>query len=192
MILTKLDLAEEFVLPASSLFQRVQRKRSRPGTVSIGPVRLAPSHLCTGRFDIVDSPVGYFADTAETAMYESLARRECQFLPIDLLRGRVLLTVRTTYELRLLDLSTCTHDYPVLQSLRYSQTQKLAQDALRHGYDGIAYHSAQRHGALCYALFDSGMRSIRKVCTNDLIQASTGAFHTALTNVIRGSLIPLA
>lgn len=192
MILTKLDRAEELVLPASSVLKRVQRKRSRPGTVSIGPVRLPPSHLCSGRFDIVDSPVGYFADSAETAMYESIARRECEFLPIDLLRGRVLLTVCTKQELRLLDLSPCTHDFPVLQSLRYGQTQELAHDALHHGYDGIAYHSAQRHGALCYALFDSGMRSIRKVHTNDLIQTSTGAFHTALANVIRGSSIPLA
>jgi hypothetical protein len=192
MILTLLDLVEEHTLPSSSFLQRVQIKRSRPGTVAIGPVRLPPSDLCIGRFDIPATPVGYFAEMAETAMYEALARRERTFLAADQLRSRALLTVRTSQDLRLLDLRPCAHDYPVLQSLRYSETQTLALEAFRQGYDGIAYHSAQQHAGVCYALFQDSLRSTRKVRTEDLVHPASGTFHRALVNVLRGSAIPLA
>jgi len=37
---------------------------------------LPPSHLLSGRFDVAGVPVGYFAEAPETAVYESLCRRE--------------------------------------------------------------------------------------------------------------------
>lgn len=125
-------------------------------------------------------------------MYEALARREVDVLTRGVLQNRVLLTVLLRHDLHLLDLRDCAHDYPVLQSLRYTQTQELAADAYDQGYDGIVYHSAQQHAGVCYAVFDRALPTFRHISKIDLVHPATGAFHRALFNVLRGSRVTIA
>jgi hypothetical protein len=48
--------------------------------VSPGPLRLAPAGDRSSRLAVASTTVGYFAESPETAMYESLVRREAVLL----------------------------------------------------------------------------------------------------------------
>lgn len=76
MKLSDLTYCQEHTLPRLHSMYRIQRTRRTASTVAIGPVRLPPTGLMGGRFDLPDRPVGYFAEEPETAAYETLARRE--------------------------------------------------------------------------------------------------------------------
>jgi hypothetical protein len=191
MNLTELEYANDCDLPAPTILSRVQRQRSRPGAVAIGPLRLPPRGLMKGRFDLADDDVGYFADSPETAIYETLARREATALSMSTLAKRSLLTLRTTAPLTLLDLRCHACAWPVLQSLRYQITQELAKSAREHGYQGIVFRSAQQYGSDCFALFGDALRTIRLESKLPLLQPGTGALHRAMAAAVRGSQIPL-
>jgi hypothetical protein len=149
---------------------RVQRSGSRPGTVTIGGLKLPPPGALVGRFDLSLFPVGYFAEAPETAIYESLARREATALSLFLLARRQLLAVQSRRGNRLADLRPHVSSWPVLQSLRLHVTQQLAADAQRLGFEGIVYRSAQQYAHDCYALFGSALRALQMFSRVALVQ----------------------
>ncbi|CAN5294838.1 hypothetical protein BH11PSE9_BH11PSE9_04060 [soil metagenome] len=192
MRLTDLQYAPEYPLLAHSVLHRIQRIRSRAGAVSVGPLRLPPAGLLVGRFDLSAEVVGYFAESPETAIYETLARREATLLSLADIGKRLLLSMRASASLNLLDLRPHAATWPVLQSLRYASTQMLAHDARRQGFEGVVYRSAQQHGRDCYALFGDAMNSLRAISKTPLLEPKTGALHRAAAIAIRGSQISLA
>lgn len=145
----------------------------------------------TGRFDVPDDDVGYFAESAESAVYETLARREVTSLSLSALGGRALLTMKVTTPLLLLDLRPHAAAWPVLQSLRYGATQGLAMNAKALGYNGIAYRSAQQYGADCFAIFGSALKALRLESKLPLVNPATGGLHRAAATAVRGSKVPL-
>ncbi|MBK1614543.1 hypothetical protein CKO44_13800 [Rubrivivax gelatinosus] len=191
MKLAELEHAPDFILPAPRILYRVQRLRSRRGAVAVGPLRIPPRGLLLNRFDLVDDEVAYFAETSEAAVYETLARREATSLSMSTLAGRGLLTLQTTAPLRLLDLRFHASAWPVLQSLRYRETQELAGEARSAGYSGISYRSAQQYGSDCVVLFGTpAMRCVRLLTKLPLVHPS-GAMHRAAADAIRGAKVPL-
>jgi hypothetical protein len=192
MKLSDLQYAVESDLRAPSILYRIQRQRSRPGTVAVGPLRVAPSGLLRARFDLPHLEVGYFAESGETAVYESLARRDDSFLAMSVLAGRALLTVSTVQTLPLLDLRPHAGAWPVLQSERYESTQELALEAHELHYQGLVYRSAQQYGADCYVLFGEALKALRLVSKQLLVHPRTGALHQAAAAAVLGSQVPLA
>ena len=69
----------------------------------IGPLKLAPIGDMSGRFALATSETGYFAESPETAIYESLVRREIVSLSIGNAAGRQLLCLRAIRPVQLLD-----------------------------------------------------------------------------------------
>jgi RES domain len=191
MKLAELEHAVDFTLPAPSILYRVQRLRSRRGAVAVGSLRTPPRGLLLNRFDLVDDEVGYFAESSETAVYETLARREATSLSIAAVAGRALLTLQTTAPLHLLDLRFHAGAWPVLQSLRYVQTQELAREARAIGYDGLIYRSAQHYGSDCVVLFGAGAMRCVKLVTKLPLVNSAGALHRAAAEAIRGAKVAL-
>ena len=63
-------------LPASYLFHRVQLIRPRANSLQMNGLSMPPVGLLHGRFCLPKEPVAYLADSQETALYESLLRRE--------------------------------------------------------------------------------------------------------------------
>src|SRR5689334_15118805 len=104
MKLEDLAFVPEHAVPASMTLYRVQRSTSRPGTVTIGSLKVPPAGTLSGRFDLSSLPVGYFAEAPETAIYESLARREALGLSLSVVAKRRLLALQTRRTLRLADL----------------------------------------------------------------------------------------
>lgn len=191
MKLVELQHAVDFTLASPSILHRVQRLRSRRGAVAVGPLRVPRRGLLLNRFDLADDEVAYFAESSETAVYETLARREATTLSMSTVASRVLLTLKTTEPLQLLDLRFHAGAWPVLQSLRYAETQELAMEARNNGYDGLIYRSAQHYGSDCVALFGAtAMRRVRAVTRLPLLNES-GALHRAAAEAIRGAMVPL-
>ena len=189
MKLVELEHAVDFSLPSPSILYRVQRHRSRRGAVTVGPLRVPPRGLLLNRFDLIDDEVAYFAESSETAVYETLARREATSLSMTAVASRALLTLQTTAPLRLLDLRFHAGAWPVLQSLRYAETQELAREARALEYEGLIYRSAQQYGSDCVVLFGSGaMRRIRLVTKLPLV-SPVGALHRAAAEAIRGAKV---
>lgn len=192
MKLQELELATDFHLPAPAVLHRVQRLRSLAGSVTIGALRLAPRGRYLNRFDLAMQEVGYFAESPETAVYETLARREATLLSTSgSVALRQLLTLQTTQPLAMLDLRPHANQWPVLQSLRYASTQALAASAQSAGYQGVVYRSAQQHGADCYAVFGPALQALRVVRRARLVHQVTGALHRAVADAVRGSQVPL-
>lgn len=191
MKLVELEHAADCTLPSPTILYRVQRLRSRRGSVAIGSLRLLPRGRLLNRFDLVDDEVAYFAESSETAIYETLARREATSLSVSIVATRALLTFQTTASLRLLDLRFHAGAWPVLQSLRYVETQELAQEARAVGYDGLIYQSAQQYGSDCVVLFGAdAMRCVKLVTRLPLVSAK-GALHRAAAEAIHGAKVPL-
>jgi len=191
MHLTQLHFAPTTLLAASQALYRIQRHRAQPGTVRIGPLRLPPASRLSGRFDLAGTSVGYFAEAPETAVYEALARRETNALSMSVLKQRKLLCVQTKVALQLLDLRPHASTFPVLQSLRFEQTQELAVEATAAGYDGIVYRSAQQFGMDCYAIFDPALRELTGSWSEPLVERTTGNLHSVVVSCLLGSKLPL-
>lgn len=155
-------------------------------------LQLPPRGLRSGRFDLPDDEVRYFAESGETANYETLARRAATVLPTSALAARALLTLRTTTPLKLIDLRFHANALPVLQSLRYDLTQGLSLGARDLGYQGIAHRSSQQYGADCFAIFGQvHLASLRQESRVPLLHPDSGALHRAAADAVRGSMIPL-
>ena len=190
MKLVELEHAVDFTLPSPSILYRVQRLRSRRGAVAVGPLRVPPRGLLLNRFDLVDDEVAYFAESSETAAYETLARREATSLSMTAVASRALLTLQTTAPLRLLDLRFHAGAWPVLQSLRYAETQELAREARTLGHDGFIYRSAQQYGSDCVVLFGAGAMQCVKLVTKLPLVSRVGTLHRAAAEAIRGAKVP--
>lgn len=115
-------------LPAHQIWRRIQRKPARSDSVRLNGFVLAPPGGLAGRFDLADEPTAYLGDSPETALYESLFRREVRSCHWDRLQQRVLSSFETLHRLRLVDLRGLEERYPVLQSLRCDSTQSFALD----------------------------------------------------------------
>ena len=135
--------------------------------------------------------MGYFAESGETAVYESLARREATTLSLDIVAKRALLALQTTEPLRLLDLRFHASAWPVLQSTRYRETRGLSLDARDMGYQGIVYRSAQQYGSDCYAIFGAEAMETLRLQSRVALVNSAGAIHRSVADAVRGSQIPL-
>ncbi|WP_298231213.1 RES family NAD+ phosphorylase [uncultured Azohydromonas sp.] len=190
MKLQELSYVPEHELPVASTLFRIQRARSRPGTQAIGPLRVSPPGTLAGRFDLAEQIVGYFAEGPETAIYETLARREAVDLSLADIGRRCLLALQTRQTMRLLDLRPHASFLPVLQSLRVGVTQRIAADASRLGFDGLVYRSAQHYGHDCYALFQPVLGHLKLLWRKPLLDPSGGPHHALLT-ALHGSQVPL-
>ena len=191
MKLADLQYVPQFDLLAPHALFRIQATRTRRGTVKVGRVLLAPSHQMIGRFDIHGVPVGYFAESPETAAYEALCRRESMGLSVSVLAKRSLLCLQTTAPLKLLDLRPHAQSWPVLQSLRFEHTQAVAAETFAQGFSGIAYRSAQQYGMDCYAIFGDALKILKPAWTEPLLEPGTGNFHRTVASALEGSRITL-
>ncbi len=191
MKLHDLQYLPPVTLAASQTVYRVQRAKARPGAVNVGPLKMAPIGDMSGRFALADTVTGYFAESPETAIYESLVRREAVSLSLANAATRQLLCLRTTRPVELLDLRPHAASWPVLQSLRFTVTQEIAAGALAEGFEGIAYRSAQHYGQDCFVVFGAGLKSFRLVWRRGLLLAD-GSMHQALAVAVRGGQIVLA
>lgn len=178
-------------LPAHQIWHRIQRKTARSDSVRKNGFVLAPSGGLVGRFDLVNEPTAYLGDSPETALYESLFRREVRSCHWDRLQQRVLTRFETQHALRLVDLRGLEERYPVLQSLRYEATQGFAQDCRQQELNGILYASAQHpyHGCVC--LFQSGIEKAKRIFSIPLVKSGTEQLHDAVVLAARGSEVPI-
>jgi hypothetical protein len=191
MKLSDLEFTPTFELLAPQALFRIQRTRANKQTVRIGSILLPPMDLMAGRFDLDGTPVGYFAQAPETAILETLFRREATGVSLETLTKRRLLCVQTTGKLALLDLRPHASTWPVLQSLRLTHTQELALDACLAGYVGIVYRSAQQAGMDCYALFGDAVKTLKPAWSELLAERGTGNLHSAVASVLSRSKVPL-
>jgi hypothetical protein len=178
-------------LPANQTWHRVQRKAALQGSVRLHGFVLAPLGGLTGRFDLADESIAYLADSPETALYESLFRREVRACHLSRLQQRVLASFHTLQALRLVDLRGIEERYPVLQSLRYDVTQGFATDCRQKDLHGILYASAQHPYHTCVCLFNAGLDRARRTSTVPLVQPHTGNLHKAVMTAARGSQVPI-
>lgn len=189
MRFSDLEVVTTYTLAAGQSLYRVQR--SRGSAVRRGPLKLAPAGLLSGRFDLPDVPCAYFAEAPDTAIYEALFRREASLLSLHELRTRELLALQTGRVLQLGDLRPHTPNWPVLQSLRFSETQELARDAYASDMVGLIYKSAQQHGQDCVVLFDPPAELIVAQTRTPLVGPNNALNRWAL-HAARGSKVPLA
>lgn len=178
-------------LASANVFYRVQLVRARSSNVVINGVSLPPVGLMSGRFCLSDEPVAYLADSQETALYESLLRRETVSRSLVELRRKCLVTFETASKLRLADLRRLAEPYPVLQSLRFTQTQEFAKDCRSQGLDGIIYASAQHPHHDCTALFRSGIEQLRKIESQRLVKLGSDRLLGVLATALWRSGVPL-
>lgn len=188
MKLRDLQYLPPTTLATAQTIYRVQRTKPRPGATTIGALKLAPAGDMSSRFAVLSLPAGYFAESPETAVYESLVRREVVSLSISNAANRVLLCLRTTMPIRLLDLRPHAPSWPVLQSLRFNSTQEVAAEAVAEGFEGIAYRSAQQHGQDCFVLFGDALKAFKLVWRKALV-LEDGSVHQALASAMRGGQI---
>lgn len=178
-------------IPAYQTWHRVQRIAARRGSVRLKGYVLAPIGGLTGRFDLADEPTAYLADSPETALYESVFRREVRNCHWDRLLERILVTFETRASLRLADLRGLEERYPVLQSMRYETSQKFAQDCKEQGLHGILYASAQHPHHSCVCLFKAGIDQTKKLTAFALVEPGTGNLLRSAANAARGSQVPI-
>jgi RES domain-containing protein len=129
-----------------------------------------------GRFDLAGEPTAYLADSPETALYESLFRREVRSCYITRIEQRALVSFETRSPVRLVDLRGLEEQYPVLQSMRYDTSQAFAQACVGQALHGVLYASAQHPSHSCVCLFQSGIERTRKVEVTALVQSSRCRF----------------
>ena len=87
---TVIELAPLYV------FYRTQLVTPRATSLKMNDVSMPPVGLMHGRYCLPDEPVAYLADSPETALYESLLRRETVSISLSELRRRCLAEFVTT------------------------------------------------------------------------------------------------
>jgi RES domain len=178
-------------LPSPSTFYRIQLIRSRATSLQVNGLSMPPVGLMHGRFCLPHEPVAYLADSQETALYESLLRRETMGRSLSEIRRKCLVEFVTTGPLRLADLRGLAEPYPVLQSLRVAQTQELAVDCRDNALDGLAYASAQHPHHTCIALFQPGIARLSKRGSQRLVKQGTNRLLQVLQVALWHSGVPL-
>ena len=178
-------------VPAHQVWHRVQRKTARKDSVRHKGYVLAPPGGLAGRFDLPGEATAYLADSPETALYESLFRREVRSCHLSRIEQRALLTFETQAPLRLVDLRGLEAHYPVLQSMRYETSQAFAVACKQQGLHGALYASAQHASHSCVCLFGAGIDRTKKLEAVALVQPGTGLLHKAVVLAARGSQVPI-
>ena len=178
-------------IPARQTWHRLQRTSARRNSVRFNGYVLAPPGGLAGRFDLADEATAYLADSPETALYESLFRREVRSCHWDQLVQRSLVSFDGRAGLRLADLRGLEERYPVLQSMRYETSQKFAQDCRQQELHGILYASAQHPHHSCVCLFKAGMERTKKVTTFALVEPGSSNLLKSVANAARGSQVPI-
>lgn len=178
-------------LPAGQNFFRVQLLRARPGSVKANGLLLPPAGVLSGRFCLADRVTAYLADSAATALFESLFRRDAVSRSLADLRKRALLQFSTMQPLRLVDLRPLAEPYPVLQSLRIAQTQALARDCVKAGHQGLVYVSAQHPQHACVCLFPDGIAALKRTQQWPLVKPGTRQLLHAVVDAARRSGVSL-
>jgi hypothetical protein len=178
-------------VPARQVWYRVQRKTARKDSVRHKGYVLAPPGGLAGRFDLANEATAYMADSPETALYESLFRREVRSCHVGRIEQRALLSFETQASLRLVDLRGLEEHYPVLQSMRYETSQAFAAACRQQGLHGVLYASAQHPSHSCVCLFLTGVDRTKKVTAVPLAQPGTGLLHKAVILAARGSQVPI-
>lgn len=178
-------------LPANQNWYRVQRSKPRRDSKRLRGFIMAPAGARSGRFDLPLEPTAYLADSAQTALYESLFRREALSCPRALLQDRSLVSFRIKSGLRLLDIRGAEERFPVLQALRYGVTRAFALECKDADAHGILYASAQHPGHGCICLFRTGIEGVAMIEALPLIQPGTGRMHLAVIDAARGSQVPI-
>ena len=178
-------------LAAPFVFYRVQLIRPRAKSVHLNGLSMPPVGLMYGRFCLPNEAVAYLADSPETALYESLLRRETTSRSLTELRRRNLVEFVTTGPLRLADLRGLAETYPVLLSRRVAQTQELAVDCRAIDLDGVVYASAQHPNHSSIALFLSGIAKLSKRNSQRLVKVGTNRLLQVLQMALWGSQVPL-
>jgi hypothetical protein len=98
MKLQDLQYLPPTALATSQTVYRVQRLRARRGTARVGPLKLPPAGTLTSRFAVGTALVGYFAESPETAVYESLVVEQRKCVPsLFPMRGVVGVTTLSTH-----------------------------------------------------------------------------------------------
>ena len=178
-------------VPSHQVWHRVQRKSARKDSLRHKGYVLAPPGGLVGRFDLADEATAYLADSPETALYESLFRREVRSCHFSRIAQRAMLTFETQAPLRLVDLRGLEAHYPVLQSMRYEASQAFAAACRQQGLHGVLYASAQHSSHSCICLFGAGIDRTKKMAAVDLVQAGTDLLHKAVVQAARGSQVPI-
>ncbi len=178
-------------IPAHQVWHRVQRKNGRGDSVRLKGYVLASPGGLAGRFDLPDEATAYVADSPETALYESLFRREVRSCHLSRIEQRVLVSFQTVAPVRLVDLRGLEERYPVLQSMRYETSQAFAQACRQQGVHGVLYASAQHPSHSCVCLFGAGIDRTKKLEAVALVQPGTGLLHKAVVLAARGSQVPI-
>jgi hypothetical protein len=178
-------------LPSGQVFFRVQLLRARPGSVRTNGLLLPPAGLLSGRFCLTDQVTAYLADSADTALFESLFRRDAVSRSLGELRKRALLQFTSTQPLRLVDLRPLAEPYPSLQSLRIAQTQSLAKDCFEAGLFGLIYASAQHPHHACICLFPKGIATLKRQHQWPLVERGKRKLLHAVVDAARRSGVPL-
>lgn len=155
-----------------------------------GPLHLAPIGSLSGRFDLANVSCAYLAEAPDTALFESVFRRECVGVSVAALQTRELVAAQTRYEFVLGDLRPHATAWPVLQSLRASETRELAADAHRAGFDGFIYCSAQHFNQDSMVLFDPDSAAIKALWRSPLANEQ-GAVSQWVADAVRRSKVPL-
>lgn len=178
-------------LPAGQTFFRVQLLRARRGTVKTNGLLLAPAGTLSGRFCLPDQVTAYLADSVDTALFESRFRRDTKIRRLEEFQKRALARFVTTSSLRLLDLRQLAESYPLLQSLRYEQTQALAFESFNAGHQGVIYASAQQAEHACICLFPSGIVALKREQQQPLVKPGTRRLLHVVLDAARRSGVPL-
>lgn len=180
-------------LHPTQTFYRVQLTHARTGSVDVNGLHLAPAGLLAGRFCLPGEVTAYLADSPETALYESVFRRELVSCAMDKLRARSLVEVASISTLRLADFRAVAGTYPLLQAQRFGVTQGIAAECRAAGLDGLLYASAQHPGHANVCLFSSGASKVKvmKRATQPLVKPGSSRLLSVVADAARRSAVPL-
>lgn len=190
MKLADLEHLSSYRLAQGQSLFRTQRAAVAGGTLARGPLHLAPVGSLSGRFDLAGVPCAYLAEEPDTALFEAIFRRESTGVSVAALQLRELLAVQTRVEVVLGDLRPHAAAWPVLQSLRFSETQALAEEAYQAGLGGFIYRSAQHFSQDCVVLFDPD-RAATKELWRVALANRQGLVNRWVADATRRSRVPL-
>ena len=190
MKLADLEHLSPYRLAQGQSLYRTQRAAVTGSAIARGPLHLAPVGSLSGRFDLAGLPCAYLAEAPDTALFEAIFRREATSVSVAALQLRELVAVQTRHEVMLGDLRPHAAAWPVLQSLRGSETRGLAAEAHKAGFSGLVYRSAQHFGQDCFALFDPPSTLTKELWRVALANAQ-GAVNKWVADAERRSLVPL-
>lgn len=167
---------------------RVQWSVPDKASIQRGAVRLRGGSR-TGRFDLAHGLSAYFAARPQTALHEAVYRKDLLELSTRGVASRELIAVAITQPMALADLRPYSSHFPVLQSARIQETQELADDLHRLGFDGLICRSAQQDGHDCVVLFDPGAELFRLLWRSPLSKRN-GTGHAWSAVADQGARIP--